>query len=74
MIKANANMKRNNTNKQFITMLSSIIVGVLLSIVMFIILSIFMTKNSSSTINSASEIYMQGMGSQVAKRYETAIL
>lgn len=73
MIKANANMKRNNTNKQFITMLSSIIVGVLLSIVMFIILSIFMTKNSSSTINSASEIYMQGMGSQVAKRYETAI-
>ncbi|MCI9182403.1 MAG: response regulator [Acholeplasmatales bacterium] len=66
-------MKRNNTNKQFITMLSSIIVGVLLSIVMFIILSIFMTKNSSSTINSASEIYMQGMGSQVAKRYETAI-
>lgn len=54
-------------------MLSSIIVGVLLSIVMFIILSIFMTKNSSSTINSASEIYMQGMGSQVAKRYETAI-
>ena len=32
-----------------------------------------MTKNSSSTINSASEIYMQGMGSQVAKRYETAI-
>lgn len=73
MIKANANMKRNNTNKQFITMLSSIIVGVLLSIVMFIILSIFMTKSSSSTINSASEIYMQGMGSQVAKRYETAI-
>ena len=73
MIKANANMKRNNTNKKFITMLSSIIVGVLLSIVMFIILSIFMTKNSSSTINSASEIYMQGMGSQVAKRYETAI-
>lgn len=73
MIKANANMKRNNTNKQFITMLSSIIVGVLLSIVMFIILSIFMTKNSSSTINSASEIYMQGVGSQVAKRYETAI-
>lgn len=73
MIKANANMKRNNTNKQFITMLSSIIVGVLLSIVMFIILSIFMTKNSSSTINSASEIYMQGMGSQVAKRYKTAI-
>lgn len=73
MIKANANMKRNNTNKQFITMLSSIIVGVLLSIVMFIILSIFMTKNSSSTINSASEIYMQGMGSQVAKRYETAM-
>ncbi len=73
MIKANANMMRNNTNKQFITMLSSIIVGVLLSIVMFIILSIFMTKNSSSTINSASEIYMQGMGSQVAKRYETAI-
>lgn len=73
MIKANANMKRNNTNKQFITMLSSIIVGVLLSIVMFIILSIFMTKNGSSTINSASEIYMQGMGSQVAKRYETAI-
>lgn len=73
MIKANANMKRNNTNKQFITMLSSIIVGVLLSIVMFIILSIFMTKNSSSTINSVSEIYMQGMGSQVAKRYETAI-
>ncbi len=73
MIKANANMKRNNTNKQFITMLSSIIVGILLSIVMFIILSIFMTKNSSSTINSASEIYMQGMGSQVAKRYETAI-
>lgn len=73
MIKANANMKRNNTNKQFITMLSSIIVGVLLSIVMFIILSIFMTKNSSSTINSASEIYMQGMGSQVAKRYETVI-
>lgn len=73
MIKANANMKRNNTNKQFITMLSSIIVGVLLSIVMFIILSIFMMKNSSSTINSASEIYMQGMGSQVAKRYETAI-
>lgn len=44
MIKANANMKRNNTNKQFITMLSSIIVGVLLSIVMFIILSIFMKK------------------------------
>ncbi len=73
MIKANANMKRNNTNKKFITMLSSIIVGVLLSIVMFIILSIFMTKSSSSTINSASEIYMQGMGSQVAKRYETAI-
>ncbi|MCI9653365.1 MAG: response regulator [Acholeplasmatales bacterium] len=66
-------MKRNNTNKKFITMLSSIIVGVLLSIVMFIILSIFMTKSSSSTINSASEIYMQGMGSQVAKRYETAI-
>ncbi len=32
-----------------------------------------MTKSSSSTINSASEIYMQGMGSQVAKRYETAI-
>ncbi len=73
MIKANANMKRNNTNKQFITMLSSIIVGVLLSIVMFIILSKKKKKNSSSTINSASEIYMQGMGSQVAKRYETAI-
>lgn len=66
-------LKSKNESKQFITMLCSIIVGAILSVVMFVILSVFMTKSSSDTINSASEIYMKGMGGQVAKRYETAI-
>ncbi|MDE7263211.1 MAG: response regulator [Anaeroplasmataceae bacterium] len=54
-------------------MFASIIVGAVLSIAMFVFLGIYMGKNSETTIDKVSEMYMQGMGSQVSKRYDTAI-
>lgn len=60
-------------NKPLRFMLTSIILGVAVSIATFTILGIYMGRSSSSTIDRVGKMYMQGMGSQVAKRYETAI-
>lgn len=60
-------------NKSLRFMVSSIIFGVAVSIAMFTFLGIYMSKSSNETIDEVGEMYMQGMGDQVAKRYETAI-
>ncbi|MDE6407617.1 MAG: response regulator [Anaeroplasmataceae bacterium] len=54
-------------------MLASIILGVATSIAMFTILGIYMGNSSGNTVDKVAQMYMQGMGKQVAKRYETAI-
>lgn len=60
-------------NKTMRTMLTSIIIGALLCTTMFIFLGVYMNKSTNKTIDEVGEMYLQGMGSQVVKRYETAI-
>lgn len=70
------NEKRNPSawkNRAMVTMLSFILVGAIICIAMFVTLGIVMTKSSNRTIDEVGEIYMKSMGSQVAKRYETAV-
>ncbi len=60
-------------NNAMLTMLSFILVGAIICIAMFVTLGVVMTKSSNRTIDEVGEIYMKGMGGQVAQRYETAV-
>lgn len=74
-MKKNLKNKKDNLqkNSSLKFMFASIILGTVLSIAMFVFLGIYMGNNSEKTIDNVSEMYMQGMGSQVSKRYDTAI-
>lgn len=60
-------------NNAMVAMLSCILVGAIICIAMFVTLGIVMTNSSNKTIDEVGEIYMKGMGGQVAQRYETAV-
>lgn len=60
-------------NMSMTIMLSSICVGVLICVAIFVALGVYMNKSSRQAIDTTGELYMRNMGSQVAKRYETAI-
>lgn len=60
-------------NMSMTVMLSSVCVGVLICVAIFVSLGIYMNKSSYDAIDQTGELYMENMGGQVAKRYETAI-
>ncbi len=61
------------SNKYQIVMLTSVIVGVLICALTFILMGINMNRNSNQTIDDVGETYMKSMGYQVTKRFESVM-
>lgn len=54
-------------------MVVSIVIGAVICAATFTFIGIFMNYSSVSTINDIGEVYMSGMGEQVALRYNSVI-
>lgn len=71
-------MKQNKTHTKWQSlskrvMLISIAVGLAICIAMFVVLGVFMNKQSVSTVNQTGEMFMTGMGRQYAEKFNLLI-
>ena len=67
-------MKRKRREEKSIRFLIFSIIGVSVLIVgLFTLLSIYMNKKSSDTIEEVGKLYMNGMNEQIVLHYETVI-